>query len=325
MRRREFITVLGGAAAWPLTVTSQQPDRVRRIGVLISIAESDPMGQVRLAAFREGLSKLGWTDGINIRIEPRWFDGDAGRATRYAKELVDLGPDLIVANATVGIEAVLKATRTIPIVFVLVGNPVGSGFVASVARPGGNVTGFSAFEPEITGKWMQILKQVVPTVKQVAVLSYPGYEFLWREAETSAVPLALQAMQMTCHTTAEIEPAIATVAGQANRALIVLPAPLFASNRDLIIGLAAMHKLPTMYPFRYFAAAGGLMSYGIHVADIFRRAASYVDRILKGSDPGKLPVQAPTRFELVINLKTAKALGLMIPPALLALADEVLD
>jgi putative ABC transport system substrate-binding protein len=225
----------------------------------------------------------------------------------------------------VGIEAVLKATRSIPTVFVMVGNPVGSGYVTSLARPGGNVTGFSAFEPEIIGKWMQVLKEIAPATKHVAVLFYPGYEFLWPGAAPAAAALGLEVMQATCRNAAEIERAISELARRPNGALVVLPTPLFAVNRNLIIRLAALHRLPAVYPFRYYATVGGLMSYGIDATDIFKRASLYVDRILKGENPGDLPVQAPTKFELAINLKTAKTLGLNVPLSLLGRADEVIE
>jgi putative tryptophan/tyrosine transport system substrate-binding protein len=324
MRRREFITLLGGAAAvWPLVAHAQGPAKL--IAILLPSTETDPEMQARLAVFRDALAKLGWADGKNIRLEPRWFGGSASHAARYAQELVSLNPDVIVANSTPAIDAVLKVTRSVPTVFMLVADPVGNGFVASLAHPGANTTGFSAFDPEIVGKWMQALKEIAPAVKRAAVLYQSGYEFLSRAAETAAPALGLQVTQVLCQTVAEVENAIAAFADGTDRALIVIPSPLFALNRDLIIGSAAHHRLPTVYPFRFFAEAGGLMAYGIDTIDISRRSASYVDRILKGEKPSSLPVQAPVKFELVINLKTAKALGLTVPPSLLARADEVIE
>src|SRR5262245_53674352 len=324
--RRELILLLGSAtAAWPFAARAQPADRARLVGVLLTSVESDPQMQARFSALREGLANLGWTDAGNIRLEPRWIAGSAERATHLTKELVDLAPDVIVANSTTAIEAVMKETRQIPTVFVLVGDPVGSGYVASLARPGGNVTGFSAFDPEIAGKWIQALKEIAPATSEVVVLFSPGYEFLWRGAEATAAALGVRATRATCRTNADLESAIAAAAAQPSRGLVVLPTPLFAISRDLIIGLAARHKLPAVYPFRYFAESSGLMSYGLDTIDIFRRSASYVDRILKGEKPAELPVQAPTKFELVINLKTAKALGLQVPPTLLSQADEVIE
>jgi len=232
---------------------------------------------------------------------------------------------VIVANGTPGIEAVRNVTRSIPTVFVMVGNPVGSGYVASLAHPGGNVTGFSAFEPAIVSKWIQTLKEIAPATKRVTVLFYPDYEFLWRGAEAGGAALGIEVTQASCQSKAEIERALTMLAGRRGDALVVLPTPLFASNRQLIIQLAATHDFPAVYPFRYYATAGGLMSYGIDAVDVFRRASLYVDRILKGENPSDLPVQAPTKFELVINLKTAKALGLIVPPSVLATADEVIE
>jgi len=326
MRRRDFIAgIAGSAAAWPFTARAQQAGQVRRIAVLMGASKNDPETQVRMSTFNTRLRALGWTEGSNIEIILRSYQGDFDRATRYAKEIVEHASDLIVANGTVGLEAARRATRNIPIVFALVGNPVGTGIVASMAHPGGNITGFSAFEPEIVGKWMEVLKEIAPTTGHVMVLFYPGYEFLWRGAEVAASALKLEVAQALCHSAAEIEPAISALAGRSGAALIVLPTPLFAFNRNLIVRLAATHRVPAVYPFRYFTKVGGLMSYGLDGVDIFRRAAQYVDRILKGEKPADLPVQAPTKFELVINLKTAKALGLTVPLKLLALADEAIE
>jgi putative ABC transport system substrate-binding protein len=325
MQRREFIGLVGGAAAWPVVARAQQPGRMRRVGVLLASNERDPEMQARLSGFKEALRALGWTVGGNLQLDVRWFGGSSERAVEYAREIAALVPDVIVANGTVGLEAVLKVTRSVPTVFVAVGNPVGSGYVASMSHPGANVTGFSAFEPEITGRWIQLLKEIAPGTRSVGVLSYPGYEFLWPGAEAAASALAVTVTQATSRNAAEIEQSIAAIADREGGALIALPAPVFASNRELIARLAASHKLPAVYPYRYYAAAGGLMSYGMDVVDIFKRASGYVDRFLKGESPSDLPIQAPTKFELVINLKIAKALGLDVPATLLARADEVLE
>jgi putative ABC transport system substrate-binding protein len=324
MRRREFLGILA-SAAYPPTVRAQQSERIRRIAVLMSSGENDPEMQARVAALRQALRTLGWIEGQTIRIDLRWFGGSAERAEQHAKEIVSLAPDVIVANATVGIEAVLKTTRSVPTVFVMVGNPVGSGYVASMASPGANVTGFSAFEPEMIGKWIEVLKEIAPATRQVAVLFFPGYEFLWQGAEAAASALGVAVTQAIARNPAEIEQAVSAIANRPGGALITLPAPVFASNRQSITRLAASHKLPAVYPFRYYVAAGGLMSYGMDAIDIFGRASQYVDRLLKGERPGDLPVQAPTKFELVINVKAARAIGIEVPPTLLARADEVIE
>jgi len=326
MKRREFLAFLTTmGVVWSDAAIGQETTRVRRIAILLGSSASDPEMQARLAALQKQLNALGWTEGKNIQIELRWFGGDAARALQFAKEFVDLSPDVIVANGTPGIEAVRNVTRSIPTVFVMVGDPVGSGYVASLAHPGGNVTGFSAFEPAIAGKWIQTLKEIAPAIRRVTVLFYPGYEFLWRGAEAGAAALGIEVTQATCQSQVEIAQALTALAGQRGDALVVLPAPVFASNRQLIVRLAATQGLPAVYPFRYYAAAGGLMSYGIDAVDIFRRASQYVDRILRGANPSDLPVQEPTKFELVINRKTAQALGLSIPPTLLATADKVIE
>jgi putative ABC transport system substrate-binding protein len=326
MRRRDFLRLAGGVGIlWPVIVRGQTANRVRRIALLLGSSANDPEMQTRLAAFQEQLRALGWTIGDNVQIETRWFGGREDRAQSLAKELVERAPDVVVANGTPGIEAALGATRAIPTVFVMVGDPVGSGYVSSMAHPGANVTGFSAFDPEIAGKWMQLVKEAAPTIKRVIVLFYPGYEFLWRGAEAQAAGLGLEATQANCQSATDIQQAITALTETPASALVVLPTPLFATNRKLIVQLAAKRQLPAVYPFRYYAAAGGLMSYGIDAVDVFRRSARYVDRILKGEKPGELPVQAPTKFGFVINLKTAKALGLALPPTLLASADEVIE
>ena len=325
MNRRKFVALVSSIAISPFEAHAQQAPQMRRVGVLFSTAESDREGPARVAAFQEGLRKLGWIDGSNIRLELRWFAGDPEQAKRQAKELVGLGLDVIVAQSTVGIEAVVKTKHRLPTVFVMVGDPVDSGYAESLARPGGSITGFSAFEADIAGKWLQALKEMAPTVKRVMVLFHPGYDFIWRGAEAAAPALALELIKVVCRSPEEIEPAFAALSGQPNHGLIVAPTPLFMSSRDLIVQLAARHRLPAVYPFRYYSAVGGLMSYGIDVVDIVRRSASYVDRILKGEKPADLPVQAPTKFELVINLKTAKALDIAVPASLLARADEVIE
>lgn len=322
VRRREFIGLVGGAAAWPAVAQAQT---VRRVGIMLSSEQDDPEMRARSTAFETAMQALGWINGSNVQIDARWFGGSSERAEAHARDLVALGPDVIVVNATVGIQAVLKTTRSVPTVFVSVGNPVGSGFVPSMSRPGGNVTGFSAFEPEIAGRWMQVLKEIAPSTRHIRVLSYPGYEFLWEQAEAAAAAMSVAVSITPTHNTREIEQVIAETAGRSGGALIVLPAPVYASNRELVARLAASRGLPAVYPFRYYVAAGGLMSYGFDAVDLFKRASGYVDRILKGEKPGDLPVQAPTKFELVINMKAARALGLNVPPAMLAQADEVME
>ena len=329
MKRREFITLLGGvAAAWPLAARAQQGERMRRIGVLMGQAAIDSEGQSRAAALRNALQDLGWIDGRNVRFELRWFAGEPDRAAAYARELVDLAPDVIVANTVPGLAAVARATRAIPTVFVAVTDPVGSGYVAGLAQPGGNITGFSTFEPPIGGKWLEALKQIAPATRKVAVIVDPdfvGFAAIWRAIQAAAPAFGVEVTPAVFRDAADIEPAVTAVAGAPNLALIVLPHAVTTAHRDQIVGLAARHRLPAVYPFRFFATAGGLMSYGINITDLFRRSASYVDRILKGEKPADLPVQAPTKYELVINLKTAKALGLDVPSNLLALADEVIE
>jgi putative ABC transport system substrate-binding protein len=327
LRRRDFITLVGGGAAiaLPHAARAQQTEHVRRIGVLIPSHENDPEMQARVAAVRSQLRELGWREGDNLHVEWRWFGADAKRAQVLAGELVKLVPDVILASSSVGIEAALKATRSIPTVFALVGNPVGSGYVSSLARPGGHVTGFSAFEPEIAGKWVQIVKEIAPATREVGVLFYPGYEWLWAGAVAAAAPAGIAANRIECRSAADFEAVFAALATRHGTAAIVLPTPAAIQNRDLIIRLAAAHALPAIYPFRHYVRAGGLLSYGLDTVDIYRRAATYVDRILRGERPGDLPVQAPVKFELVINLKTAKVLGLTVTPTLLARADEVIE
>jgi ABC-type uncharacterized transport system substrate-binding protein len=329
MRRRAFILALGGAAAWPLAARAQQTDRVRRIGVLIGNAESDPEGQTRAVALRQDLQKLGWAEGRNIRIDYRWGAGEPDRAQAYAAELVALAPDVIVAHGTPASTAVQRATHGIPVVFVVVVDPVGAGLVQSLAQPGGNITGFATFEPEIGGKWLELLKESSPGLKQVAGILDPafrGFAAVWRAIESLAPTFGLRVTSVVHRDVSDdIESAVAAFAQDAGGGLIVLPTAINNISRKRIISLAARHRLPAVYPFGIYATDGGLMSYGFDSLDLFRRGASYVDRILKGEKPADLPVQAPVKYELVINLRTAKTLGLAIPPTLLARADEVIE
>jgi putative ABC transport system substrate-binding protein len=330
MRRRNFIALLGGAAvAWPLAARAQQGEGVRRIGMLIANAESDPEGQIRAAAFRQDLQKLGWTEGRNIRIDYRWGAGEPDRARAYAAELMALAPDVIVANGTLASTALQRATRSIPVVFVVVIDPVGAGLVESLAHPGGNITGFATFEPEIGGKWLELLTEISPGLRRIAGILDPtflGFATVWRVIESIAPRFRLGVTSVVHRDPDDdIEAAVAAFAQEPGGGLIVLPTPANNISRERIISLAARHRLPAVYPFRLYATDGGLMSYGFDSFDLFRRGASYVDRILKGEKPADLPVQAPTKYELVINLKTAKALGLEVPPTLLARADEVIE
>jgi putative ABC transport system substrate-binding protein len=330
MRRREFIRLFGGAAAaWPLAARAQQPDRVRRIGVLMGYAESDQEAQAWVAAFREGLQKLGWTEGRNIRIDIRWATGDGKAIQRLAKELVALQPDLIISPTTPSTAALLQQTRAIPIVFALVADPIGSGFVASFPRPGGNATGFINFEPTIASKWLELLKEIAPHVQRVAFLfnpaTAPHFEYFLNPFKAATASFGVEAITAPVRDTSELESVIAAQAREPNSGLIVMPDSFTTSRRVEIISLAARYRLPVIYPYREFAEVGGLLSYGLDRLDNFRRAATYADRILKGEKPSELPVQAPVKFELVINLKTAKALGLTVPPTLLARADEVIE
>ena len=328
MKRRQFITLLGGAAAWPLAARAQQPERMRRIGVLMTLAADDPEGQARLMAFAQGLQELGWTIGRNVRIDTRWGAGDAERYRRYAAELVALAPDVILANGSPALAPLQQATRSVPIVFTIVADPVGAGYVDSLARPGGNITGFSNFEYSITGKWLELLKDIAPRVTRAAVLrdstiaAGPGQ---FGAIQAVAPSLGVDLRPVDVRDAGEIERAIAAFALDSNGGLIVTGSPAATFHRELIIALAARHRLPAVYNNRRFAAEGGLISYGTDFIDQYRRAAGYVDRILKGEKPADLPVQAPTRYELVINLKTAKALGIEVPTTVLARADEVIE
>jgi putative ABC transport system substrate-binding protein len=329
MRRREFITVLGGAAAaWPLAVRAQQGARMRRIGILINLASDDAEGQARLAAFHQGLEQLAWTVGRNVQIDYRWGAGDADRIRKFAAELVALAPDVILSTGSPSAAALQQATRTVPIVFVTVVDPVGSGFVDSLARPGGNITGFTLFEYSISGKWLELLKQIAPSVTRAAIIRDPALTAGGGQLgviQAVAPSVGVEVTPVNVRDAGEIERAVTAFARQPNGSLIVTASTLAAVHRDLLVALAARHKLPAVYYARYVVLGGGLMSYGPDYIDQYRRAAGYVDRILKGEKPGDLPVQAPTKYELVINLKTAKALGLDVPPTLLARADEVIE
>jgi putative tryptophan/tyrosine transport system substrate-binding protein len=329
MKRREFLTLLGGVAAWPLSARAQQPNRMRRIGVLMSQAADDPTGPSRIAALAQGLQALGWTLGSNMRIDYRWGADNTGLFRKYSAELVALDPEVIFANAGSIVGALQEASRTVPIVFVTTIDPVGSGFVASLARPGGNATGFLSYEFSIGGKWLELLKEIAPGVTRVAVIrdqSVPAGLGGFAAIQTVAPSFGVELTPVGVRNAGEIERGIADFARGPNGGLITVgPPSSLAVHRDLIIGLAARHRLPAVYSTRFFVANGGLMAYGNDPIDQYRRAASYVDRILKGEKPADLPVQAPTKYELIINLKTAKALGLTVPLALLTRADEVIE
>jgi putative ABC transport system substrate-binding protein len=329
MRRREFITLLGGAvAAWPRAARAQQADRVRRIGVLMPLAADDPEGQTRIAAFLQGLQQLGWTIGRNLRIDYRWGAGDVENIRKYAAELVALAPDVILAPGTASIGPLLQATRAVPIVFVHVVDPVGAGFVSSLARPGGNATGFVQFEYGISGKWLELLKQIAPGVTRAAVLRDPAVSSgigQFGAIQSVAPSLGVEVRPIDVRDVGEIERDVADFARASNGGLIVTASALAAVHRDLIVTVAARYKLCAVYYERNFVAAGGLISYGSDLVDQYRRATGYVDRILKGEKPADLPVQAPTKYELAINLKTAKALGLDVPLHLQQRADEVIE
>ena len=328
MNRRAFISLLGGAAAaWPLAARAQQGERMRRIGVLMTLAEDDPQGQARFAAFVEGLQQFGWRNGGNIRLDVRWTAGNLDEIRKYAAELVALAPDVILASTSPSVAALQAATRSLPIVFALTADPVGAGFVESLARPGGNVTGFVPFEWGLAAKWLELLKEIAPTLARAAVIRDPAIAAgaaQFAAIQSMAPSLKVELVPVSVDA-AEIERGLARFARSTERGLIVTASPLATVHRDLIVALAARHKLPAVYYERFFVTNGGLMSYGPDFVDHYRRAAAYVHRILKGENPADLPVQAPTKYELVINLKTAKALGLTVPETLLAVADEVIE
>jgi putative ABC transport system substrate-binding protein len=330
VKRRTFITLLGGAgAAWPLAARAQQPDRMRRIAVLMAYAESDSEAQAWVAAFREGLEKLGWTEGRNIAIDVRWATGEREAIERFAKEIVASRPELILASTTPATSALLHETRTTPIVFALVSDPVGSGFVASFARPAGNVTGFTTMEPTMAGKWLELLKEVAPRVARVAFLfnpaSAPYIDYYLNPFKAAARTVAVEVIAAPVHTTYELESVIAAQAREQNSGLLLWSDAFMSAHRGEVTSLLARYRLPAVSPFRIFTEAGALLSYGSDPVDNFRRTTSYVDRILKGEKPSELPVQAPVNFALVINLKTAKALGLEVPALLQQRADEVIE
>jgi putative ABC transport system substrate-binding protein len=330
-KRRQVITLLGGAAVvWPVAGSAQQPERMRQIAMLSGLAASDPEAHARIAAFQHGLKELGWVVGRNLHVEFRWSTGGGpGEMEAAAKELVERKPELIVGMTTPAVDALVKATRTVPIIFGAIVDPVGRGYVSNMGRPGGNVTGILNFEFSMGGKWLETLKHIAPTVRRVAVLFNPqaapfAPSFL-RVVETSASSFAVEPMPVALRDEVQLERAVADFATKPDGGLIILPDMFTVAHRDLIIALAARHRLPAVYPLRAFAVSGGLISDSGDPSDIFRRTASYVDRILKGAKPGDLPVQTPNKFELVINLQTAKALGLEMPPPLLARADEVIE
>ena len=328
MRRREVITLLGGTMAWPLAARAQQPDRTRLVGVLMGFAESDPVAQSMVAAFRTALSKLGWTEGSNVRIELRWAGPDPDRVNTMAKELADLRPDAILGQTTPVVRALAREMPTSPIVFVTVSDPIGSGFARSLARPGGNITGFTVDDSALGGKWVELLKQIAPATARVMLLFNPAgppLQFFLPSIQAAASSLNVQTNVVTIHAKDEIEGVIAEQARDPGSGIVVLANAFNTTNRELIIELAALYRVPAIYFSAYCAQSGGLIGYGSDYVEQARQAAGYVDRILRGTKPADLPVQAPTKFELVINLKTAKGLGLEVPPMLLSLADAVIE
>jgi putative tryptophan/tyrosine transport system substrate-binding protein len=328
--RRELISALGGAAVtWPAAVRAQQPERVSRVGVLMAMAKSDQESVANVAAFRLGLQELGWREGGDLQIDIRWIAGDAKRIPTYTEELLNLAPDIVLAHGTPAVFAFKSKVTNLPIVFVQVADPIEQGIISNLSRPGGNITGFTGFEFSIAGKWLQILKEAAPRVTRVAMLfnpdtaSYsPSYV---RQAEAAATPLSMQVVGIPVHEPAQIEASVAAIGHEGNYGLIIIPDTFTLSNRELVVNSATQYRVPSIFPYRFYATSGGMISYGIDVTNLFYRAASYVDRVLKGASPGSLPVQQPTKYQLVVNLKTAKALGLTIPQALLATADEVIE
>ena len=331
MKRRQFITLLGSTATWPFAARAQQPSGMRRIGVLLGNAESDPQAQAGLVKFTKALQDLGWNVGRNIAIDYRWAAADVGRMTTFAKELVALKPDLILAQTTPVVEALQRETKTIPIVFVVVSDPVGSGFVNSLPRPGGNITGFINVESSLSGKWIELLKEVVPHLSRAALLfnpeTAPFFNYFLQPFESAARASAIDPTTAPVHTPDDIERIFAELGARQDTGVVVL-VDVFTAKRstlDVVISAAARNRVPTIYPYRYMVAAGGLVSYGVDNTDLLRRAGDYVDRILKGAKPADLPVQLPTAFELAVNLKTAKSLGITIPGTVVARADEVVE
>jgi len=329
MKRRTFIILLGGAAAWPLAAGAQQREGTRRIGVLIGV-EDDPETKGWLDAFRKRLDELGWKVGGNLQIEERWTAGDPDRNQRFAGELLAMKPDAIFAFSSVAVAALQQESRAVPIVFTAISDPVGSGFVESLARPGRNATGFTNFVPTMAAKWLEVLKEIAPQVRRAVLLFNPQTapyvaEYYQRPFEAAAPSFGVQAVPVLVHHIAEIEAALSDLAREPGGGLVVPPDNFSYVHRGLIFTLAAQHRVPTVYPFRFMAREGGLVSYGVDLGETFPRAAEYIDRILKGTRPADLPVQAPTNFELAINLKAAKALGLDVPPTLIARADEVIE
>ena len=329
MRRREFFTVLGMAVGWPLTARAQQPERMRRLGVLSSLAETDPEAQVWDAAFRKRLVELGWIDGRSIHIDCRWAAGSVDRLRLFARELVQLNPDALVTISTPATAALQAETRTIPIVFAWVSDPVGSGFVSSLAHPGGNITGFLNIEASVVGKWLTLMREIAPQVSRIGFLynpqTAPFARYYLDTFRAALATLAREAIDGPVHSTEEVEAFMTKLGGEAGAGLFVMSDTSMMVYRKTIYSLAERYRLPTIYPYRVFAAEGGLMSYGVDVADLLRGAASYIDRILRGEKPNELAVQQPTRFELVINVKTAKTLGLTIPTSMLVAAEEVIE
>jgi putative ABC transport system substrate-binding protein len=328
LKRREFVTLIGGVAAWPITARAQQSERVRRIGVLINFRADDPEGQARLTAFRQTLRELGWMDGDNVRMDVRWAGDDAELYRRYAEELVAVAPDVILAGSSPSVAALQRATSSVPIVFAFVADPVGAGFITTLSRPGGNTTGFTAFEYSISGKWLELLKEIAPNVTRVAVLRDPAVaagigQFAAIQSMVSSSALELSSIDT--RDVNEMERALDKFAREPNGGVIETASVSGTTHRESIISVVKRQRLPTVYPFRYYVLAGGLASYGPDPIDQFKRAAKYVDRVLKGAKPSDLPVEAPTKYYLVINLKTAKAIGLTISPELLATADEVIE
>jgi putative tryptophan/tyrosine transport system substrate-binding protein len=328
MRRREFVSLLGSAAAWPIAARAQQQERMRRLGVLMGFAERDEVWQSYLTSFKGALQELGWTEDRNLRIYYRWPGENTERTRMAAEELVALAPDLLFVTTNPALSAAMQATRNIPIVFTWVSDSVGSGFVASLAHPGGNVTGFHNFEPSMGGKWLEVLREVAPDVRRVAVLYVPEVAAniaLLRAAEAASFALGITVVPAAVREAADVDQVLTVFASEGNGGLIVTPSPLTGTRRDVIIGAAARLHLPAIYSFGFYSASGGLLSYGIDQLESVRGSASYVDRVLRGAKPGELPVQLPTKFQLVINLKTAKALGLTIPESVLLRADEVIE